>query len=337
MSTEGNGEQETVGPARAGRPSGRAGERLPIPFVKKCFALAIPALSILLLSGCGKGTLMFSFEQPFWMTLGDDAQVRLSLTRAAVQHGFVPRIFVRGPQENPTLRLAQDISAGRFHTVVVGPLLSFEWQGYVPQSPRTHFILIGPVDDLPQNAVALVYDRTRAFNAAGFAAGQSERERARGDVSLALGSRIGMLLNASSPLTPAETDAFVAGVGEALDGARPAVRVLADGTDRPGVKAAIEQMRAQGVEIFLLGLGSLDPWCLEVMKDAGGCAVVADWASSGAFPAQVFVSVEEDIPAGISRVLAHLAPKVRAVDGPVRVVAGKARDVPAAARSRFSG
>jgi hypothetical protein len=124
-------------------------------------------------------------------------------------------------------------------------------------------------------------------------------------------------------------------VAEALDGARPTVRALADGTDRPGVKAAIEQMRAQGVEIFLLGLGSLDPWCLEVMKDMGGCAVVADWASSGAFPAQVFVSVEEDIPAGISQALTHAAPDVRSVNGPVRVVAGKARDMPAAARSRL--
>jgi basic membrane lipoprotein Med (substrate-binding protein (PBP1-ABC) superfamily) len=282
---------------------------------------------------------MFSFEQPFWMSLGDDGQARLSLTRVAVQHGYLPRIVVKGPQENPAVHLAQDISAGGFRTVVVGPFLSFEWPGYVPQSARTRFILIGGVtpDDLPQNAVALVFDRTHAFNAAGFAAGASVRERARGEVSLALGSRIGILLNASSPLTAAETEGFVAGVAEALEGARPTVRVLADGTDRPGVKAAIEQMRAQGIEIFLLGMGSLDPWCLEVMKDVGGSAVVADWASSGAFPAQVFVSVEEDIPAGIARALARAAPDVRAVDGPVRVVAGKAREVPAAARSRLGG
>jgi basic membrane lipoprotein Med (substrate-binding protein (PBP1-ABC) superfamily) len=273
------------------------------------------------------------------MSLGDDTQVRLALARAAVQHGYLPRIFVRGPQENPVAHLAQDVSAGPFRTVVVGPLLSFEWQGYVPQSPRTHFILIGgdAADDLPQNAVALVFDRTRAFNAAGFAAGESVRESARGEVSLALGSRVGILLTSTSPLTAAETEGFVTGTAEALEGARPTVRVLADGTDRPGVKTAIEQMRAQGVDIFLLGMGSLDPWCLEVMKDAGGCAVVADWASSGAFPAQVFVSVEEDVPAGIARALAHAAPGIRAVDGPVRIVAGKARPVPAAARSRLGG
>jgi hypothetical protein len=84
-------------------------------------------------------------------------------------------------------------------------------------------------------------------------------------------------------------------------------------------------------------MGSLDSWALEVMKDAGGCAVVADWASSGAFPGQVFVSVEEDVPAGIAQALTHAAPGIRTVDGPVRVVAGKARPVPAAARSRLGG
>jgi basic membrane lipoprotein Med (substrate-binding protein (PBP1-ABC) superfamily) len=282
---------------------------------------------------------MFAFERPFWTSLGDDAQARLSLARAALPHGYLPRIFVTGPQENPAARLAQDISAGGFRTVVVGPLLSFEWPGYVPQSPRTRFILIGGVtpDDLPQNAVALVFDRTRAFNAAGFAAGESVRERARGEVSVAFGSRIGILLNATSPLTAAETEGFVAGVAEALEGARPTVRVVADGTDRPGVKATVELMHAQGVEIFLLGMGSLDAWCLEVMRDAGGCAVVADWASSNAFPAQVFVSVEEDIPAGIARALARTPGEIREVDGPVRVVPGKARPVPAAARSRLGG
>ena len=135
-------------------------------------------------------------------------------------------------------------------------------------------------------------------------AGESVRERAGGEVSLALGSRIGILLNASSPLTAAETAMHSRAEWRRRSTAHgPTVRVLADGTDRTGVKAAIEQMRAQGVEIFLLGLGSLDPWCLAVMKDAGGCAVVADWASSGALPAQVFVSVEEDITAGVSRAL----------------------------------
>jgi basic membrane lipoprotein Med (substrate-binding protein (PBP1-ABC) superfamily) len=289
------------------------------------------------MSGCWNGPLLFSFEQPYWTSLGDDLQVRLALARVSIQHGFLPRFIIRGPQENPAAQLAQDVSAGPFRTVVVGPLLSFEWKGYVTQSPRTHFILVGAdgAEDLPSNAVALVFDRANAFSAAGFAAGESVREGARGEVSGTLGTRIAILLTASS-LTQAETEGFASGVAEALEGARPTVRVL-EGTDRVAVKTAVQQMRAQGVEVFLLGMGSLDPWGLEVMRDAGGCAVVADWAASGAFPAQVFVSVEEDIPGGIARALSHAAPGTHAVSGPMRIVPGKARPVPKAAKLRVGG
>ena len=116
-----------------------------------------------------------------------------------------------------------------------------------------------------------------------------------------------MLLSTDAALTGEETDAFSSGVAEALDGGRPVLRALPSPLDRGAVKAAIEQMRQSGVEIFLLGTGSLDPWCLEVMAGAGGSAVVADWATSRAFPRQVFLSVEEDITGGIGRALAARA------------------------------
>jgi basic membrane lipoprotein Med (substrate-binding protein (PBP1-ABC) superfamily) len=278
---------------------------------------------------------MFSFEQPYWTSLGADLRMRGALSWVSVRHGYLPRIFVRAPRENPAAHLAQDVSAGPFRTVVVGPLLSYEWEGYVTQSPRTRFILIGEgdADELPPNAVALVFDRARAFNATGFAAGESVREGARGDAAAALGTRVAILASTSA-LTAAEMEGFSSGVAEALEGARPSVRVL-EGADRAAVKASIEQMRAQGVEMFLLAMGSLDPWCLEVLRDAGGCAVVSDWESSGAFPAQVFLSVEEDIPGGISRALSLPRMGIHAVRGPMRIVEGKARRVPTAAKSRL--
>jgi hypothetical protein len=291
---------------------------------------------MVLLTGCWNGTMMFSFEQPYWTSLGADLRTRGALAWVSVRHGYLPRFFVHGPQENPAAHLAQDLSAGPFHTVVVGPLLSYEWRGYVTTSPRTRFILIGEdgADELPLNAVALAFDRVRAFNAAGFAAGESVHEGDPGHASVELGTRVAVLLTSTSGLTAAETDGFASGVAEALEGARPIVRGL-EGSDRVAVKSAIEQMRAQGVEIFLLGMGSLDSWCLEVLRDAGGCAVVSDWASSGAFPRQVFLSVEEDIPGGISRALSRMVPGTRVVLGPMRVVEGKARRVPTAAKSRL--
>ena len=152
----------------------------------------------------------------------------------------------------------------------------------------------------------------------------------------ALSGRIGILLSFDPVLTDEETGAFSSGVAEALDGGQPALRTPSSPLDRGAVKAAIEQMRQAGVEIILLGTGSFDPWCLEVMAGAGGSAVVADWAASRAFPKQVFLSVEEDIPHGIGRALAARAAGPGAVSGPVYIIIrGAARHVPAAAMSRM--
>jgi hypothetical protein len=96
-------------------------------------------------------------------------------------------------------------------------------------------------------------------------------------------------------------------------------------------------MHTEGVEVFLLGMGNLDAWCLEVLQTTGGCAVVADWAASAAFPEQVFLSIEEDIRGGILRALTLAGPGTKAVSGPVHIVNGRARPVSEEAHARREG
>ena len=115
------------------------------------------------------------------------------------------------------------------------------------------------------------------------------------------------------------------------------MRIVADPAEKAAVTTAVAQMHKEGVEVFLLGMGSLDAWCLEDLQTTGGCAVVADWATSGAFPEQVFLSIEEDIQGGILRALAVAGPGAKAVSGPVRIVNGKARPVPEEAHARREG
>jgi hypothetical protein len=85
----------------------------------------------------------------------------------------------------------------------------------------------------------------------------------------------------------------------------------------------VDQLRRAGVETFLLGLGERNPAGLEALRGAGGAAVLADWRASGAFSAQVLLSVEEDVPGGITRALNVLRTGVTRVQGPVRLVSGK--------------
>jgi hypothetical protein len=289
-----------------------------------------------MLVGCWNGRVLLSFEQPSWVSLGDDIRTRLAIARQSLPRGYLPRFALGSSQGTPVERLSRELRRARYAAVVVGPMLSLEWQAYAASFPATRFLLLGasPADRLPANALLIRYDRTRAFAVAGFAAGASVSESAGATIAASLASRVGVV-RAGAALSEDEVQAFSSGVAEALNGGAPVLREAALPVEKQALKGALEQMRRDGVEVFLLGTGSMDAWCLEVLKAVGGCAIVADWSVSGAFPRQVFLSIEEDVPGGIGRGLAGLAAGSRAVSGPVRILAGTARAVPRAARERL--
>jgi len=286
----------------------------------------LAVLCALLLAGCWNGRILFSFEQPFWSSIGGEPRLRAALAGAAAARGYLPRVAVDAAAADPLAPLVENLTARAYAAVIVGPLLSFEWAAYVPRFPGTWFILVdapAPVQDPPPNAVYLTFDRTDAFREAGHAAGQSVLGRFGAADASQLGKRIAVLASDDSGLSAAEVSAFTRGVTEALDGGQPVIWSLAAAPDRSMIRAAVDQMRRGGVEIFLLGLGERDPQGLEALRDAGGLAVVADWRVSGAFAAQVMLSIEEDVPGGITHALDALRAGVVRVQGPVRLVSGK--------------
>jgi basic membrane lipoprotein Med (substrate-binding protein (PBP1-ABC) superfamily) len=308
--------------------------------VKKLFLPVLTVALILSLSGCWSGRALLVFERPYWDGIDGNLRLRASLVVHALGRGYLPRLsLVEAPAE-PVARLVTELSRHRYATAVVGPLLAEEWQSFTPKFPRTRFLLVDgeiPETDQPPNVILLGFDRGVAFRAAGFAAGHAVQEKFGGAQMGTLGPHIGVLVASMSDLSASETDAFSAGVAEALDGALPVLTRMPASVDRAAAVNTVKKMSRDGADIILLGMGSLNPWCLEALKDVGGAAVVADWASSGAFPHQVFLSVEEDVVSGIDRGLAALMRGARSVNGPVRIVTGLARAVPAAARARVEG
>jgi hypothetical protein len=293
--------------------------------MRRCVSI-LAVLCTLLLTGCGNGRILFSFEPPFWTSIGGGNRLRTALAAAAFMRGYFPRIDVGAAGTDPLAILAGNLASGRYASVIVGPLLSFQWAAFVPEFPGTRFVLVdvpAPDRDLPPNAVFLNFDRTGAFRDAGRAAGESVRGRfGSADISH-LGQRIAVLTSVDSDLSAAEVDAFTRGAAEALDGGRPGSRTLAAHPDRTGIRAAVDQMRQAGAEIFLFGLGEDDPLGLEALRDSGGSAVFADWQMSGAFPEQVLMSIEEDVAGGITQAMAALRAGVGRVQGRVSLVSGK--------------
>jgi hypothetical protein len=301
--------------------------------MKRMLLSALVVCCALLLGGCWNGRVLFAMEEPYWMAAGGDALLRWPLVRASVARGYLPRFLVIGAQQDPEGSFSRSIRAGRYRAVVVGPLLSLEPLGFAPA--QTRFLLLDdPTTPQQNNAVRLVFDRIASFKTAGYAAGLSVGAETGGNVSNALSSHIGILVSAHPPGTSEELAAFSSGVEQALDGGQPLVRTLSEPSDRNSMKAAIDQMRSDGVEIFLLFTGNPDSWALENLRNAGGCAIVSNWAASNAFPQQVFLSIEADLSGGVARFLSNREAGPGTVSGPVRLVAGKARSIPALVASQ---
>jgi hypothetical protein len=279
------------------------------------------------LSGCWNGRLLIAMDEPAWAAENGGALLHWPLVRTSLVHGYLPSFLIVQPAEDPAASLRRALTARRYRAVVTGPLLSLS-QSAVP-SPGTRVLLVQDDGGPPQgNAVRLVFDRTAAFRTAGLAAGLFISQEAGAAVTNALASRIGVLISARPPGTSDELTAFTQGVAQALDGGQPSMRSLTVPVDRNTVKAAVDQMERDGVEIFLLFMGAPDAWALEDLKDSGGCAVVSDWAASGAFPRQVFLSIETDLVGGVALFLAGTRNAQGTISGPVRVVAGQARAIP---------
>lgn len=288
------------------------------------------AAAILGLAGCWHGRVLVCAEPPFWASLGEPLPVQASLAWQCVRSGWWPVFLLVGPQENPRDRLSAALSARRFDAAVVGPMLSFEAAGFAQGFPRTGFVLVDgpPWATGAANTVVLAFDRTAAFETAGEAA----RLALAGGGTAAL---VGVIAPAGGAAADPEVRAFLRGASGGGPGnapgsvpGAPLVREIEQPLDAARVKAAVAEMRARGVEVFLPRLGVLTGACLEALRDAGGSAVVADWSASGAFAAQVFLSVEEDVAGGIGQCLAGKARPGTVHQGPVRIVCGKARQVP---------
>jgi hypothetical protein len=290
--------------------------------LKTVFALT----GVLALTGCWKGRILFSFEQPFWSSIGGGSSLQMHLAGVAAVRGYLPRLIIGGEGSSSLEALESNLSLRDYAAAFVGPLLSFQWSTFVSKYPGTRFVLIAtpaPGEPFPPNAVYLGFDRTNSFHDAGHISGEAIRGKfGAADVS-ALGQRIAVLLSDESDLAAEEVESFNRGVAEATDGGHPVLRNLKAPIGQTEINAAVQEMRRAGAEVFLLGLGQHNSLGLKALHDDGGIAVLADWELSSAFPSQVLLSIEEDVPDGIMRALDALNAGVSLVQGPVRLVRGK--------------
>ena len=286
------------------------------------------AIAGLVLLGCSKPQLLVFFSKPYWNALGPSLTAELSTV--AQRHGLSTRIVTPGISEAVSDSLTKELRQGSVDAVVVDPLLSSEAADVAQRFGTVTFILMDGPDQPLSNTIDLRFDRSSAFKNMGRAVAAALRENPelasgppppgpeRNEVAVLVLSRFS---------TDAETEAFSDGVAET--GQRPLVKEIPEPLDRAAVVATVKALRAEGYQVFFPRLGELNGACLETLATEGGYAVTEDWVATQAYPAQVFLSVEEDVPAGIDACLSARDAKQHFVTQGAFLVSGKARKIPA--------
>jgi basic membrane lipoprotein Med (substrate-binding protein (PBP1-ABC) superfamily) len=300
--------------------------------VKRLTAVLLLSASIALGSCSERGLLVFMAD-PYVQSLGGGSSLKSGLSAVAGKYDMHLDLLVSGIMEPVDDVLSRRLSRTRAAAVVVGPLFSIEAAQLAGKFPQVRFILMGgpSSSETNGNVLRLLFDRREAFQTMGYASALSLKEETVGAGSSPSGQApaggAGVLLPRSRIAADEEVDAFSRGFKQAAGASRLIVQDLNEPIDGETVRKAVRDMRAQGVEIFLPVLGESNEACLEAVRNSGGCVVTADWEGTGAFANQVFLSVEEDVAAGIDASLAA-ASDTGIVYGPVRVVSGRARSVP---------
>jgi len=286
----------------------------------------------LILCGCGRPLALVFLEPAFWDAAGGGEVLKKGLERAAHGEGWKARIVLaENGKGGPSQQLEALLSKERIPTVVLGPFLSFEGMRLANSFPATRFLLIDGYagEDTAANTTQLQFDRRDAFREAGIASALSAADGTAGPVG-----KVGILRMIPAGAGDFEGDAFRDGAEGISGSGTVVIRELPESADRSRARLLLEEMREAGVELFLLRAGNLAPFLLDSLRETGGTAVVEDWASSRMLPRQVFLSIEEDVPAAVGLCLSRNAAGRSVVYGPVRIMAGEARTLPAPLRER---
>lgn len=283
-------------------------------------------ISVIALGACSSRTAELFVTQAEWDVWGGGHALEGSLSAAAKEKGYALSFVVIPVLDQAEGRLTRELSRSNPPLVIASPLLSRDVYDVVSRSKaRSAVFMDGPEAAVENGFVRLVSDRREAFRTMGWATGLSLKES---------GGKAGILVPSSRGSGAAEIDAFISGLTESGLSEAPVVRELPEPLDKAVVQKVVSELRGQGVEAFLPRLGEMNTACLEALAASGGFADTEDWRVSHAYPAQVFLSVEEDIAAGIARALEAAGSGGSTVAGPAVVVCGGARPVPEEAKGR---
>jgi len=243
--------------------------------------------------------------------------------RRALADDFRVLVQPLAPTAEAGIEAERLVRAAHPDWVFLSPLLPLDAEALAASLPDVLFVREQAGVPRAPNLRRLRFRREEAFRAAGTIAA---RLLTRPSLRPALGEgavgdpKAGLLQAVPTSQGALDAQAFRQGF---LAEAGPELlveRTVGSLTDTGQARRAVEQMRAEGVALFVLKTYGLSGFCLEILRSGGGVAFLEEGAGNRAFPAQALLWFEDDLPGALRNLLA--APEGGAVPGPVLLRAG---------------
>ncbi len=265
--------------ARDCRRAGSAAGQAPVGAWAVCAAIAVLA------GACSENPRMVVLADPrWWEAVGTTVEPALGRLARRRSLGLEVRLTAETGVPQALLRRPPRL-------LLVGPTTAPSAAALAEALPGTLVVAPGPASApsaRPANLVLLRYAPQEAFKEAGRLAA------AAGGVC-----PVGILAPAGSSGAAAFRSAFEA----AGSPQRLRERAVPPNADRARLRAAVDELYAEGVRLFLVALRTLTPACLELLEGRDCLAVVEAQESSGAFAEVVQASVEPDWARAVESVL----------------------------------
>ncbi len=250
---------------------------------------AVLILFILILFACGRqNNLIFLTESFFWEVIDRSGELARGLEKTARANNLVFDTVISDDAAALEIILQDNSNS----VVILSPFMNNLAIDIAEQYTEHLFIIFGNIinTDLPSNLLTVVFDRTKIYKEAG----RYIAETVQSSNLSAENNKIGIIVANISKETEAEVDAFKEGILETADESIIIEKQLSNYKDHVLIRDAIENMRSDGALYFLLKVFQSNTYCLELLKNSGGYAIVEDWAGSGGYEEQIISSIEED-------------------------------------------
>jgi hypothetical protein len=265
--------------------------------------LVVLSLFAFLLS-CRQLPLLLVLLDPYSAELLAAQGLEAASLRRELAQGFRVRVQLLDPLAGGEAERL--IRAAGPEWVFLSPLLQVDAEALAAGLPDVRFLRELPAAPRAPNLRRLRFQRLEAFRDAGTIAA---RLLTRPALQPALGEvpehpasalpKAGLLQAVPTAQGALEAEAFRTAF---LAEAGPELlleRTIGSASDTGQARRAIESMREQGVALFLLKTYGLTGFCLELLRSGGGVAILEHGAGRGAFPEQVVLWLEEDLPGAL--------------------------------------